>query len=300
MSTPFALGTFSVAGCPPFAGVVINDRVLAVAALQPICTLMGRPLSAPESVLGLLHDWERNFVVLRASVVELQRDDGWLHGSIRADQVTTHPPVLYPRQILCARDDGHARPVSGTIYAHAKLPSAITGPNDPVMIPGALQVGASLELAVVIGKAARHVPRDDALSYVAGYMLATNISSRSQDGPSPSAGWVLGDSSPSLLPLGPYLVPGAFVPDPRRLHVTLRLNGEVTHDASLADTLGAMAWLVEKLSAHIQLWPGDLICIGSPGANGARTHRSLQPDDVLEGSISGLGAQRHSCVAEVC
>ncbi len=72
MAIPFSLGTFSVAGCPPFAGVVISNRVIAVTALQPLCEELGRPLSTPETVFGLLQAWDRNFPVLQASIDDLE------------------------------------------------------------------------------------------------------------------------------------------------------------------------------------------------------------------------------------
>lgn len=305
MSAPFVLGTFSVAGCTPFAGVVIGDQMIAVTALQPICTTLGRPLSAPESVLGLLQDWERNFPVLRASIVELQHDGAGPTGFVSVDQVATHAPVLYPRQVLCVAGNGPPQAASRAPSALVKLPSAITGPYDPVVIPDAMaQADGGLKLAVVIGKAARHVPRVEALGYVAGYTIANDITCRDivpRPGNEGSGGdWLIGTSAPSFLPLGPYLVPGAFVPDPQQLRMTLRLNGEVMQDESTADMRFDVARLIEYLSANVQFWPGDVICTGSPTGNGTRSSRYLQPNDILEGTISGLGTQRNCCVAEGC
>src|SRR5258706_941922 len=102
MVTPFRRGAFSVVGRPPFAGVVLGDRVIAVTAIQPLCEELGRPLSVPETVLGLLQAWDRNFPVLQAAIDELKRADEQSVESVSLDVVKTHAPVYYPRQIFCA------------------------------------------------------------------------------------------------------------------------------------------------------------------------------------------------------
>lgn len=111
--------------------------------------------------------------------------------------------------------------------------------------------------------------------------------------------WLKGKSPPSFLPFGPYLVPAAFVRDPQDLRLTLTLNGRTMQDELSADMIYGVARLIEYLSSHVQLVPGDVICTGSPAGNGAHYNRFLQPGDVMEASIDGLGTQRNPCVAEV-
>src|SRR5712692_6423493 len=102
MATPFSLGTFSVAGCPPFAGDVIGDRVIAVTTLQPLCEELGRPLSTPETLFGLLQAWDRNFPVLQATGVELELAGAQGVESLGIGAVKMQAPVLYLRDLLCA------------------------------------------------------------------------------------------------------------------------------------------------------------------------------------------------------
>ncbi len=335
MAIPFSLGTFSVAGCPPFAGVVTGDRVLAVTALQSLCEELGRPMSAPETMFGLLQDWDRNFPVLQARITDLDIEDAQTVEPLRLEAVKVHAPVLYPQQIFCAGANyrqhvidiavaqGHGandttsleerrayaermmdeRIASGSPYVFTKIPSAITGPYDPVVLPAdSTQVDWELELGVIIGRAARHVPRAEALKYVAGYTVVNDLTSREKvyrpDLKAIGTDWLLSKSAPSFLPMGPFLVPSAFVPDPQRLHITLKLNGQVMQDEGTDDMIFDVARLIEYISQHVQLWPGDLICTGSPRGNGMHYNRFLHADDVLEGTISGLGTQRNSCVAE--
>lgn len=112
------------------------------------------------------------------------------------------------------------------------------------------------------------------------------------------ADWIAAKGSPSYLPVGPFLVPAAFVPDPLNLQITLKLNGQVMQNESTADMIFGVARIIEFLSAHVQLWPGDLIATGSPAGNGTHYNRFLKPGDIMEGSITGLGTQRNQCVAE--
>src|SRR5260370_37647621 len=124
------------------------------------------------------------------------------------------------------------RIASGWPYVFTKILSAMTGPYDPVVLPAdSAQADWELELAVIIGRAARHVPRTEALKYVAGYTVVNDLTSRDKvyrpDLKAIGTDWLLSKSPPSFLPMGPYLVPAAFVPDPQQLHLTLKLNGQV-------------------------------------------------------------------------
>jgi 2-keto-4-pentenoate hydratase/2-oxohepta-3-ene-1,7-dioic acid hydratase in catechol pathway len=197
------------------------------------------------------------------------------------------------------------RAATGTPYFFCKIQSAVTGPFDPIVLPAEVQQPDwELELGVVIGKRARRVKRADALDYVAGYTIINDITSRERvnrrktDVPEMGMNWVLSKSSPGFLPVGPYLVPAAFVGDPQQLQITLKLNGETMQDESTSDMIFGVARQIEELSAACELLPGDLICTGSPAGNGMHYGRFLRAGDVVEGSITGLGVQRNLCVAE--
>jgi 2-keto-4-pentenoate hydratase/2-oxohepta-3-ene-1,7-dioic acid hydratase in catechol pathway len=333
MARPFALGTFSVAGCPPFAGVVVGDRVSAVTGLQAPSEKKNRYLIAPETVGGLLQAWEHNFTLLQDMLngAELTVDE-----SLALESVKIHAPVLYPRQIFCAGANyrqhvidiavaqGHGahdslsqeerrtsaermmdeRIAFGSPYVFAKIPSAITGPYDQVILPAdATQPDWELELGVIIGRAARYVPSSEAMNYVAGYTIVNDLTDRAKvyrpDLPAIGSDWLLSKCSPGFLPMGPYLVPAAFISTPQQLQITLKLNGQVMQDEGTDDMIFGVARLIAYISRHVQLWPGDLICTGSPRGNGMHYQRFLRPGDLLEGTISELGTQRNICVAEV-
>lgn len=331
---PFHLGTFSAGGGPAFAGVVIEGQVIAAAALAPLCARLGYELRQPEQVLGLLEDWPRNFTALAAAVEAIRNGQATGLPFIAESQLQVLPPVL-PRQIFCsganykkhvvdlivAQGGPHLegktpeerrvwgvqrmdeRAQRGKPFVFTKLPSSIIGPFDPITLPPEIQQADwELELGVIMGRPARRVPRAAALEYVAGYVVVNDITARElvyrPDIPEMGMDWLISKSAPGFLPVGPYLTPAAFVPDPQNLTVTLKLNGQVMQHESTADMIFGVAHLIEYISAYVQLWPGDLICTGSPAGNGMHYNRFLREGDVLEGSIDGLGTQRNRCQLE--
>jgi len=188
-------------------------------------------------------------------------------------------------------------------YVFLGLPSSITGPYDELVLPAwAAEPDWELELAVVIGQTAHRVSVDQALEYVAGYTIANDLTDRAsvfrRDMPAIGTDWLRSKNAPGFTPLGPYLVPAEFVGDPQKLQVTLRLNGETMQDESTADMLFGVARLIAAISETATLLPGDLVLTGSPAGNGLHWGRLLRDGDVMEGSITGLGAQRTRCVAE--
>jgi 2,4-diketo-3-deoxy-L-fuconate hydrolase len=331
----FALGTFSVAGASPFAGLVIDERVIAIEALRELSRRLGTVLLG-STTLELLQHWQHNLKALEALVPALPgaQAAGIATQAIAASLLHIHAPVV-PRQILCAganyrkhvidlildqpisidisvsKEDRrrHAealmdhRAAYGKPFAFSKLSSCVIGPNDEVVLPVDMQQPDwELELAVIIGKPARRVAREHALEHVAGYTIGNDLTGREMLGrpdiPALGHDWVQGKCAPTFLPLGPYIVPAKFVDDPQRLQIVLKLNGKAMQDESTADMIHPVARLIEWASTHVQLLPGDVILTGSPSGNGTHYQRFLKPGDVMDASITGLGSQRNLCVAE--
>jgi 2-keto-4-pentenoate hydratase/2-oxohepta-3-ene-1,7-dioic acid hydratase in catechol pathway len=335
-SPRFALGTFSIAGAPTFPGLVMGERVIALNALVPVCKRLGHELRNPDTLLSVLDEWQLNESALcRAAQHLADRAEALAQLSAPLGVLTVHAPLEQPRQIFCsganyrkhvidlivdqARDpevQGMSREqrlvyaqnlmdergANGTPYIFSKAWSSITGPFDPIPIPGNVeQPDWELELVAVIGKPAFHVSRAEAHDYIAGYTICNDITNRElvhrQDLKALGSDWVMGKCLPGYLPMGPYLVPARFVRKPQDVRITLRLNGEIKQDESTADMIFDIARLLEYLTSRVRLWPGDLLLTGSPSGNGSHTNRFLRPGDVLEGSIEGLGTQRNCCVA---
>lgn len=318
--TPFGIGTFATPDGQTFAGVVVDERV---APLDPV---FGEGIT----VRGLLADWDANLSSMQDAAEHLGAGKG---ASLGVDDVRPLPPVWPPGQLFCAGanyrqhvaqlvaasqetnsgetpDTAYARTLnemdergrSGQPYVWVGSGNAVSGAEDDVILPsGSQKHDWELELAVVIGRRARNVAREDALGFVAGYTICNDITTRDRvprpDIPGVGTDWLAGKNSPTFFPTGPYIVPAAFV-DPARVRITLRLNGQVMQDASAGDMLFDISRLIEYVSSVGELLPGDMLLTGSPAGNGAHHGRYLQPGDVMEGAITGLGRQRNRCVAE--
>lgn len=318
-SGPFAVGTFSSGGGPRFAGLVRDGRVL------DLRTVPGLP-GGGATTRGLLERWDDALPLLHAA------SESGGGERLPLDGLAVHAPVE-PRQILqsganyrthvidlaVAHEPEGGRPAEQVReetaammdrraaedrpYMFTGLPSSVTGPYDDVVIPGWCEKPDwELELAAVIGRPAYRVPADEALEHVAAYTIANDLTAREavfrRDMPEIGTDWLRAKNPPTFTPLGPYLVPSAFVGDPGDLRVTLRLNGDVMQDESTKDMIFGVARLVAYASQAVRLLPGDLVLTGSPAGNGMHWGRLLRPGDVMEGSITGLGAQRNRCVAE--
>jgi 2,4-didehydro-3-deoxy-L-rhamnonate hydrolase len=335
---PFRLGTFSAAGDRPFGAVVWQEKVISFNAMCVLCKELGLELIPFTSTLELLEDWSRNFAALKTAVQHLEQnpDHPIARSALFESQLRVLPPVNLPRQIFCAganyrkhvvdiivaqggphlenmtlqerrewgmkRMDDRAK--NGKPFVFTKLPSSIIGAFDTVILPPETrQPDWELELGVIIGKPARRVKREQALEYVAGYSVVNDITSRDlvnrPDIPEMGMDWLSCKSSPSFLPMGPYVVPAEFVGNPQDLNILLKLNGSIMQDEATADMIFDVARIIEFISANVQLLPGDLICTGSPAGNGIHHKRLLTEGDVLEGTITNLGTQRNPCKFEV-
>ena len=328
----FRLGSFSAAGELPFAGLVLGEQVHAVRSLRGLERKLGLHLHGVDSVVGLLERWDDNLPALRAIARELSAE-GPRTGAPLA-QLHTHSPLV-PRQIFQAGANYHKHVVdlivdgavardpatnrdqvranaaemmrkraeSGKPFVFMGLASSLTGPYDPIVVPwDAQQPDWELELAAVIGRPARRIPRSEALDYVAGYAIANDITARERvarpDVPQMGMDWVASKGAPTFLPVGPYVTPAEFVGDPRQLRITLKLNGQVMQDESTADMIFSVARIIEFISAHVQLLPGDLVLTGSPSGNGTHYNRFIAEGDVLEGEVTGLGRLCNPCRIE--
>jgi 2,4-diketo-3-deoxy-L-fuconate hydrolase len=191
---------------------------------------------------------------------------------------------------------------SGDPYIWTKPVSAICGANDPIKILDvAIQPDWELEMAVVIGKPAFQLTQENAMEYVAGYTIGNDISNRGQifrtdDMKGLGSDWLSSKSSPGYLPLGPYFVPAEFVENHKDLQINLALNGEMKQDESTDDMIFGIPRLLEYLTERVKLFPGDILCTGSPAGNGVHYKRFLQPGDVMDASITGLGKQKNHII----
>jgi 2-keto-4-pentenoate hydratase/2-oxohepta-3-ene-1,7-dioic acid hydratase in catechol pathway len=154
-----------------------------------------------------------------------------------------------------------------------------------------------VELAFVIGQSGRHIRRADALAHVWGYTVINDVSARDIQNKG-GVQWFQGKSLDGSCPMGPWIVTAEEVPDPQRLRLSLRINGETKQDDTTANMLFDVATIVETLSRVLTLEPGDVVATGTPSGVGfARTPPEfLHPGDVMETEVEGIGALRNRVV----
>lgn len=201
-----------------------------------------------------------------------------------------------PRKIVCvglnyrdhAAEGGRDAPLEPLLFA--KLPTALIGPGEPIVLPPEDDhVDSEAELAVVIGLGGRRIAREAALEHVAGYTVANDVSARTlqrTDGQ-----WLRAKSFDTFCPLLPVLVGVDELDDGSGLRVTQRLNGETLQDASTDDFLFDVPTVIAHASAAFTLEPGDLILTGTPSGVGVYRDPpiAMQPGDRVEVEVERIG-----------
>ncbi|MBX3647008.1 MAG: fumarylacetoacetate hydrolase family protein [Rhodocyclaceae bacterium] len=184
-------------------------------------------------------------------------------------------------------------PIPSEPILFMKATTCISGPSDPLLLPpGSVKTDWEVELAIVIGSVARHVPLEQALDHVAGYCVANDVSEREYQ-LERGTQWDKGKGYDTFGPLGPWLVTRDEVPDPQDLHLWLELNGQRVQDGNTSNMVFGCAELVSYISRFMTLLPGDVIVTGTPPGVGLgmKPPRFLQAGDSLRLGIDGLGVQ---------
>lgn len=196
-----------------------------------------------------------------------------------------------------AREAGLPLPAEPPVFM--KSPGCLNGPNDDVMLPRACTKGDwEVELGVVMGRTARYVAEAAALDYVAGYVLANDVSER-QFQLERGSQWDKGKGCDTFGPVGPWLVTPDEVGDPQRLDMFLDVNGRRMQTGSTADMVFPVRRLIAYVSEFMTLYPGDLLITGTPAGVGMGQKPSpiwLKPGDVMHLGIERLGEQRQRVV----
>lgn len=220
------------------------------------------------------------------------------------DEVEFLPPVPRPGKIIAvglnyrdhAAEQGKTAPTEPVVFA--KYASALTGHNTPIVLPpNSREVDYEAELAVVIGKTARRVAREDAYACVGGYTILNDVSAR--DMQRQDKQFTRAKSCDTFAPLGPWLVTADAVPDPHALDIRLTLNGRVMQASNTREMIFDIPYLIWFLSQAMTLEPGDVISTGTPGGVGVfrRPPVFLQPGDETAVTIERIGTLRNVVVA---
>jgi 2,4-didehydro-3-deoxy-L-rhamnonate hydrolase len=213
-------------------------------------------------------------------------------------------PFTRPSKIICiglnysdhAKETGAKLPEEPIIFF--KATSALSGPNDNVVIPrNSVKTDWEVELAVVIGKKATYVNENEALEYVAGYCLHNDYSEREFQ-LERGGQWVKGKSCDTFAPMGPYLVTKDEIEEVHNLRLWLSVNGKTYQDGNTSNLVFKVPFLVSYLSQFMTLLPGDVISTGTPAGVGLGFNPPiyLKRGDIVELGIDGLGVQKQVAV----
>ncbi|MFC0532039.1 fumarylacetoacetate hydrolase family protein [Phytohabitans kaempferiae] len=215
------------------------------------------------------------------------------------------PPIARPHQIVCvglnyidhARETGQDIPAEPILFN--KAPNTLIGPNDDVRLPrGYTKPDWEVELGIVIGRRASYLQSEsEALAAIAGYLVVNDVSERAFQ-MERGGQWVKGKSAETFNPAGPWLVTPDEIPQVRNLKMWLDVNGVRRQSGSTSTMIFSPAHLVSYISQFLVLEPGDLINTGTPPGVGMGHQPPvwLQPGDVMELGIEGLGSQRQTVI----
>ncbi|MFC0681504.1 fumarylacetoacetate hydrolase family protein [Lysobacter korlensis] len=313
LTAPFALARFRQPDGVAL-GLVSGDRIRAIGPDELGADYLNAFLAAPdwdrlEALTTGDGDWLPLADVTLTAPVEPRQvlQTGANYRTHVIDLVVAGRPADDPRTEEEARAwaaemmDTRAR--EGIPYFFLGMPACVVGDDEALVLPSySDKHDWELELAVVIGREAFRVSREDALDHVAGYTIVNDITTRDlvfrKDMKEIGTDWYRSKNAPGFLPTGPFLVPAPFAPEGGEFSLRLDLNGDVMQDATTEDLLFDLPALIAGASENMPLLPGDLLLTGSPAGNGITRGRLLRDGDVMTATISGLGTQTVRCVQE--
>ncbi len=223
----------------------------------------------------------------------------------KLSEVRLGPPLPNPPRIFAiglnyrehALETG--KPIPTTPIVFLKLPTAIIGPGDSIVLPkNSAEPDYEAELAFVIGKGGFRIPAGKWRDHVYGYTIINDVSAR--DVQRASTQFSLSKSFPTFCPMGPAIITADEIPDPHALSITLSIDGEVLQNSNTSELIFNIPTLIEYISSITPLLPGDMVSTGTPSGVGAgRTSRRwLKPGEIVTITIESLGSLTNPVVAE--
>lgn len=287
----WALATVEAQG-KPVACLETGGRLYR---LEPSLARAGLPGMA--TTIDLFADWPRAVAALAAASRSVAVAD-----QVKADRRLA--PLLYPGKVLCAGANyydhlaemgmpGARKEQQRLFFFFKPSRNAVVGEGPTVRMPIATKAfDWEVELAVVIGKRARDVSLDRALSHVAGYTVAVDFSARDHNRAPETfykLDWVAGKANDTCCPLGPRIIPASAVRDPQDVGLKLAVNGETKQDGRSSQMIFSIAEQIVTASRIMTLDPGDVLLTGTPAGVGVPKGTFLAVGDRVDASIEGIG-----------
>jgi len=255
------------------------------------------------SVLDVIERWDELSPTLGESAESVEHPAGSIR--LRAPIPTPRRNIFcvgknYREHVVEFGRSGYDQPdrseaIPETPVVFSKATTSVTGPYDDIDSHRTVtsELDYEVELAVIVGRGGRRISREAAFDHIWGYTIINDVTAR--DLQRRHKQWLIGKSLDTHCPMGPYAVSADEVPDVAALTVDSHVNGELRQRASVKDLIFDIPELIATLSAGITLLPGDVIATGTPAGVGIGFDppRFLIPGDVVEASITGLGALRN-------
>jgi 2-keto-4-pentenoate hydratase/2-oxohepta-3-ene-1,7-dioic acid hydratase in catechol pathway len=324
----FKLGTFAKPDGKPFTAIVLDDTAVDLGQAAAAYHGFGRKTLTTEastqnpSLQDLLESWDANFATLQEIVAFLDKD-GARPGATPVKGLTPRPPVARPGKMFYAAQNFQEHvdemiragmsPTTGPKftgeksttrpYLFLKAPSCLAGAHDDIAVPSDVKkVDWEAEIACVISRRGRRIKGERALDHVAGWMTTNDVSARDlqirTDRPGLRSDWLNGKSHDKFAPMGPFLVPKAFVADHMNLFIRLTLNGAVKQNGNTSQFIFTPEEQIEYASDILSVETGDIFVCGTCGGVGQGTHTFINVGDVMETEVEGLGKMTNKFVAE--
>lgn len=287
------------------AGVLVDGMVVDIERLGAL-----RDMSLPSTMLGLIDAGPAALDLLRR-LIAAHRDVWPVGAATSISNVRLLAPITRPRKNIFgiglnyvdhvaessrSLDTDKAMPAKPVVFS--KPPTTVIGPDDAIEHNAQItqQLDWEVELGVIIGRSAKRIGEDEAMSCVFGYTVINDVSARDNR----RAGqWIFSKGQDTYCPMGPCIVTADEIPDPHGLELSLTKNGKVMQHANTAQMYFRIPALIADIASAMTLEPGDIIATGTPAGVGAgRTPQEwMVPGDVIEARVEKIGTLRNPVVA---
>jgi acylpyruvate hydrolase len=295
-------------------GALANGRVVDLQRAQRAALMHSEDsdelagLGEPTDLLRLLQGGAKSMAAVRNALTYLE-DKRALDATIdlchSVSDVAFLAPLQRPGKIICVGLNYRSHlaeigePVPQYPILFNKPATSIIGHGQSIVLPRvSRQVDYEGELAVVIGRRGKYIPENDALSYVAGYTCANDVSAH--DIEFRTSQWTSGKMLDTFCPLGPALLTRDEIPDPSSLRMKTLVNGQTVQEAWTSDMVFSVPFLISYISSLATLEPGDVILTGTPAGIGCNRNPQvfLQAGDEISVQIEGIGTLTNHVIAE--
>ena len=308
MTIPYRLLTYRDDAGKPRAGILVGEIVHDAATL-----LADAGLAEPGTVLGLLGQWDKTRVQLAALAPGARPDQGTPLATVRLEA-----PILYPGAVFASGGNytDHLEEmarlgnreltkyrVEEPFFTLKTTVHSIIGDQASIRYPNFTQkLDWEAEIGVVIGRETYEVEQDAAMDAIAGYVIINDLSAREYIRREALPNQVIHDwfgqkSFRDSLPMGPWITPAEFIPDPYDLSLKLWVNDVLKQDGNSSNMIYPLAELIATLSRHVVLRPGDVISTGCPAGAGVARGEFLATGDVIRIELSHCGTLTNRVVS---